>query len=42
MLGMALVFLNNLIGISATKCITADHFAKLGVGGSLGLSGMGA
>ena len=32
---MALVFLNNLIGISATKCITVDHFAKLGVGGSL-------
>lgn len=43
MLGRVLVFLNNLIGISATKCITADHFPKLGVGGmSLGLSGMGA
>ena len=39
------MFLNNLIGISATKCIvlTEDHFPKLGVGGmSLGLSGMGA
>lgn len=44
MLGRGLlVFLNNLIGNSAMKCITADHFPKLGVGGmSLGLSGMGA
>ena len=43
MLGRVLVFLNNLIGISAMNCITADHFPKLGVGGiNLGLSGIGA
>ena len=34
MLGRVLVFLNNLIGISAMNCITADHFPKLGVGGN--------
>ena len=43
MLGRVLVFLNNLIGISAMDYITADHSPKLGVGGmSLGLSGIGA